>query len=312
MDILVRPVKEEELEESDRLFRLAFGTMYGLTNPNETFGDRDMIASRWRGGTSVVLVAEVDRAVCGTAVVTNWGSLGIVGRMAVHPHLWGRGVASRLFERVEDLFEQWHISQAGLVTQPNSPKHIHLYQKFGFWPRYLTAMMSRHINSNDSLTISTFSNLGKDEQRECIDQAFQLSDSIYEGLDLSTEIRAVRDQAFGDTILLWDHDELVGFAICHCGPRTEAGSGNCYVKFGAVRPSQNSRADFGRLLKACEAFAVRKGLVNLVAGMNMERHEAYKTMIETGFVISTLYVTMHKPNEPAYNRPNIFLLDWWS
>ncbi len=84
------------------------------------------------------------------------------------------------------------------------------------------------------------------------------------------------------------------------------------MKFGAVKPSSNQHTDFERLLKTCEAFAVSKGLVNITAGMNMERHEAYKTMIETGFFTSTLYVTMHKPNEPAYNRSDVFVMDWWS
>ena len=313
MDILVRPVREEELDKSDFLCRLAFGTQYGLTNPLQTFGDRDMIASRWRGSTSIVLVAEVEGTVSGITAVTRWGSLGFFGRMAVHPQLWGKGVASRLVERADDLFEQWHVSQAGLVTQPESPKHVHLYQKFGFWPRYLTAMMSKPVKPNeDSLAISTFSALEKEEKRQCIEQTFHLSNSIYSGLDLSTEIQSVYSQAFGDTILLWDDHELTGFAICHCGPRTEAGTGNCYVKFGAVKPSPNRHTDFERLLKTCEAFAVKKRLMNIVAGMNTERHEAYRTMIENRFITSTLYVTMHKPNEPAYNRSNVFVMDWWS
>ncbi len=222
MDILVRPVREEELDEADRLLRLTFGTQYGLTNPLETFGDRDMIASRWRGSTSVILVTEAEGTVRGTVVVTRWGSVSFVGRMAVHPHLWGKGVASRLVERAEDLFEQWHISQAGLVTQPESPKHIHLYQKYGFWPRCLTAIMTKPVKpSEDLLAISTFSALGKEEKRECIEQTFRVSNSIYGGLDLSTEIRSVYHQALGDTILLWDGPELAGFAICHCGPRIQ-------------------------------------------------------------------------------------------
>ena len=37
----------------------------------------------------------------------------------------------------------WGIRHAGLFTFAHSPKHVHLYQKFGFWPRFLTAIMSK-------------------------------------------------------------------------------------------------------------------------------------------------------------------------
>ncbi len=32
---------------------------------------------------------------------------------------------------------------AGLFTFAHSQKHVGLYQRFGFWPRFLTALMSK-------------------------------------------------------------------------------------------------------------------------------------------------------------------------
>ena len=80
----------------------------------------------------------------------------------------------------------------------------------------------------------------------------KLTDAVYDGLDLEREIRAVADQALGDTVLLWSEDKLTGFAICHNGAGTEAGSGACYVKFGAARPGRHAERDFDRLLHASE------------------------------------------------------------
>jgi hypothetical protein len=77
-----------------------------------------------------------------------------------------------------------------------------------------------------------------------MDRCRELSNAIYEGLDVEHEIRAVADQKLGDTVLLWDEGKLAGFAVCHSGPGTEAGSGVCYIKFGVVRPDAVAGAEF--------------------------------------------------------------------
>jgi hypothetical protein len=43
-------------------------------------------------------------------------------------------------------------------------------------------------------------------------------------------------QDLGDTVLVHEADALAGFAICHLGAGSEAGSGSAFVKFGAARP----------------------------------------------------------------------------
>jgi hypothetical protein len=48
-------------------------------------------------------------------------------------------------EPIMDLFEQWQVRQAGLFTFSHSAKHVGLYQRFGFWPQYLTPVMARLV-----------------------------------------------------------------------------------------------------------------------------------------------------------------------
>ena len=55
-------------------------------------------------------------------------------------------------------------------------------------------------------------------------------------------------QGLGETVLLHDGQDLVGFAVCHCGPGTEAGNQKCYVKFAAVKPGAVAEARFDQLL----------------------------------------------------------------
>jgi hypothetical protein len=113
-------------------------------------------------------------------------------------------------------------------------------------------------------------------------------------------------------VLLWEGDSRVaGFAICHWGPASEAGEGCCFVKFGAVRPGAGAQDRFAALLDACAGLALAAGMPNVLAGVNLAREEAYRHMQGRGFRTQIQGVTMHRPNEPGYSRPGLFILDDW-
>ena len=140
----------------------------------------------------------------------------------------------------------------------------------------------------------------------------ELTEEIYQGLDLAAEIRTVAARNLGDTVLLWDRgSRLAGFAICHWGPASEAGEDCCFVKFGAARPGPAAEERFARLLDACGALARSVGMPRLLAGVNMAREEAYCHMVARGFRSEIQGVTMHRPNAAGYSRAGIYVLDDW-
>jgi hypothetical protein len=230
-------------------------------------------------------------------------------------------VAKRLLEKTMDIFDKWKIKHAGLFTFAQSIKHIHLYQSFGFWPRFLTSIMSKTIEQTQepeqpsSYHWSKFSELNSYERTRAIEECRDLTNQIYNGLNLEMEIYSVGKQRLGDTILLREDNKnngtLNAMAICHCGSGTEAGSGTCYLKFGAVRPSQDSPTYFDHLLAVCESFAKSQQLSRVTAGVNLGRHNAYRKMIEHHFRTDLQGVAMHKPNEAGYNTENIHVIDDW-
>jgi len=65
------------------------------------------------------------------------------------------------------------------------------------------------------------------------------------------------------------------------------------------------------LLDASDDYASSQNISRVVAGVNMARHGAYKSMIGRGFRTDMQGVTMHRPNEPGYNFPDIYLIDDW-
>src|SRR5580698_733321 len=140
--IKVGLLKPSELEEAGRIVRLAFGTFLGLPDPLDFMGDRDLITPRWRSTHVKVIAAREGGRLIGSNVVTRWGSFGFFGPLTVLPEYWDRGVAKRLLESTMPIFERWGVRHTGLFTFAHSAKHVGLYQKFGYWPRYLTAIMT--------------------------------------------------------------------------------------------------------------------------------------------------------------------------
>jgi hypothetical protein len=139
----------------------------------------------------------------------------------------------------------------------------------------------------------------------------ELTDAVYPGLDLTGEIESVLGQGLGDVVLIDDTAALQGVAICHIGAGTEAGGGNCYVKFGAVRPGQHAARHFGLLLDSCYRLAADQSAVALTAGANAGRDKAWKALAQRGFRTGRQGVTMHRPNEAGYSHSDSYVIDDW-
>jgi GNAT superfamily N-acetyltransferase len=146
--IKVGLLKQSELEEASLIVRLAFGTFLGLPNPLDFMGDRNLMARRWRSTHVKVIAAHEDGRLIGSNVATRWGSFGFFGPLTVLPEYWDRGVAQRLLQATMTIFDRLGVRHTGLFTFPQSAKHVGLYQKFAYWPRYLTAIMTRTPEAN--------------------------------------------------------------------------------------------------------------------------------------------------------------------
>jgi hypothetical protein len=100
-----------------------------------------------------------------------------------------------------------------------------------------------------------YTDIPEGRRAEILENCYYLIDSVHGVLDLRNEISSVTDQKLGETILITNHrgNYVQGLAICHCGPKTEAGSKTCYVKFGLAAPISDKSAavNFGDLLKLC-------------------------------------------------------------
>jgi GNAT superfamily N-acetyltransferase len=309
-DCAIRPMTEADIGAADRVQRLAFGTFLRLPDPLEFMGDGADIGPRWHIDPAGAFVADVDARLVGAGYATIWGSLGVIGPMMVHPDYWNRGIASATLDALVSRLDDACVTHASLVTFATSPRHLGLYQKHGFWARFLTAIVSRRIDAQPKPgEWSLFSALPDADRRDVLSQCLQVADSIHPGLDLGAEIQAASRLGLGDTVLARKDGAIVGFAVCHWGAGTEGGSGACSVKFAAVRPGSEARENFGLLLDACESLTFGLGLPNLSTAMNLAREDAYRMLLQRGYRSEFLGVAMHRPNAPGHNRPDVFVME---
>lgn len=309
-----RPLTQYDLPEAQRIVRRAFGTFLGAPDLDTFWTDFDFVYGRFGAEHTVAFAADADGALAGVNFATRWGSVGFFGPIATRPDLWNRGIAQPLVQAASNAFDTWGLSHAGLCTFPHSTKHVWLYQKFGFYPRFLTPVMAAPVTPGTTVRppLARYSELSAVERAEAEHASRTLTDEIYDGLDLSGEIHTVAARNLGDTLLLREGATgLAGFAICHWGPASEAGENCLFVKFGAARSGPGAETRFAALLDGCAALARAVGMTNVIAGVNTGREQAYRLMLSHGFRARMHVVTMHRPNEPGYSRPECFVLDDW-
>ena len=256
-----------------------------FTIPLSSRSGRALIGPRFKQEPDGKFVAEVEGGFAGSGLANRWGSVGVFGPLSVHPDFWGQRLGQRLMEPCMDTFVRWGCNHVLLFTFPHSAKHVVLYQKFGFWPRFLTFVMSRLVRaeSTEPFAPTVFSKLSPTDQAACLNDCRQIAEQIHDGLDLTQEIVAVHKQKLGDTVLVYVNHRLKAFAVCQFGAGTEGGPTDCYVKFGAVYPGPAAQAHFDLLLEACDELALARGLKNVLAGVSTARHEAYRHMVAVGF-----------------------------
>jgi GNAT superfamily N-acetyltransferase len=305
LKVKIGPLKAGELEEASRIARLAFGTFLGMPDPLEFMGDRDFLAPRFRSKHVRLLAARDGNRLIGSNAVTRWGSFGFFGPLTVLPEYWDCGVAQLLLEATMKIFDDWGVRHTGLFTFPHSAKHVGLYQKFGYWPRYLTAIMTR-TPENGSSAPALFSALPKTRRAEALESCARLTHKVDRGLDLSDEISAAIRGRTGDVVFAHARGSLGGFAICMHGPGTEGGGKICYIKFAAARDGDG----FSALLGACDRFAAARGL-NIEAGVNLAREDAFRRMRAQGYRAAVQGVAMQRPHAEGFNRADAYVIDDW-
>jgi GNAT superfamily N-acetyltransferase len=286
--------------------------MLGLDEPLRFAEGADLVRSRFAADPSsgAAFKAVLDGELVGSALVARWGSFAVFGPLTVRPDVWDRGIGSKLWDACLPVVDGWGVTQTGLFTFAESTKHVHLYRKHGFWPRFLTALTEKPLAAGGG-TVETFAGLDDAGRAAALTACRAVAGSIHPGLDLTREIEAVVGQGVGDVVLCRDGAEVAGFGVCHVGGGSEAVRDSCYVKFAAVRPADSVEEQLAGLLDACESFAADRGARRLEVGVSLAREGAARVLAARGHRTFRQGVGMHRPNAEGFNRADAFVLDDW-
>jgi predicted N-acetyltransferase YhbS len=309
--VSVRPMQQNDLAEADRVFRLAFGTRLRLPDPMRFRGDSRLLQPRFATDPATAFVALAEGRLVGSIIGMDWGRVFILGPLSVDPAYAGRGIARMLMRELMARVDARGFDLVALFTVPDSPTHIRLYESFGFVLQMLTPVMAKPIapGGPGAEPLALYSGLNSAGQAEALAGCHAVAAAVFPGLDLSREIRAIAEQRLGEVALLRAGGAVAGFALCHAGAGSEAGSGSLFIKFAAVRPGDG--AGFARLLDGCGELGRAVGAQRLIAGCNTGRKPAYALMLSQGFRVEMVGVAMHRPDQPGYNRRDIFVIDDW-
>jgi predicted N-acetyltransferase YhbS len=301
--LTIRLAREAELPALEHIVRLAFAAQFNLPSP-EAFGNRLLLTTRWHADPECIFVAEADGRLVGSNCVTTWGRFGWFGPLTVHPDFWNRRIGQALLEPTMRRFDERQTSAQALFTLPNSPKHVALYQRYGFWPRRLTALLARPPEPS-AAPYTRYSALDAAARAAVVREIRTLTGTLFPGLDVSAEVAAVATQQIGETLLVpGDDGALRAFAICHYGLGSEAGSSDCSVKFGAAVDA----AAFGKLLDAATAHGAQIGAARVVAAVNTSREAAYRIALERDFKIAMLGIAMVR-GDAVYDRADALVIE---
>jgi GNAT superfamily N-acetyltransferase len=151
------------------------------------------------------------------------GVEGWMGPLAVREDCQGAGHGKRVVGCGLELLKRAGCLVIGLETMPRTMDNIGFYSGLGFLPARLTVTLTVEAvhGARAPRLLSSLRSAARDSAvRECA----ALVASAAPGCDYTREIELTHELSLGDTLLMYDRDQLAGFALCHSAPLVEGRS----------------------------------------------------------------------------------------
>jgi hypothetical protein len=292
--VQVRRVRKGDLSRVKDVLEHTFGDFLERqlgTRPRQAFAGAQYVHHRWLMEPWGCFVAEEDNAKIVGAALT------------------------------QEFFDENKTTLQGVMTYPTSPKHLALYHKFGYEPKYLTALMHRQLDrgaprpatklAKGPLTARRFSTLEETKKKASLARFHKITNGICRGMDLAKEIEIVDGLALGDTLLLERGRDLIGFAIVHTPGVSEAPTGALYVKYMAIEPAQKRVEHLEQFVAAVEDFGHDLGVQRVILPVYLRYWLAYSTLVRCGYQTDFTMLRMQKGKQEDYEDPTHLVLDDW-
>jgi predicted N-acetyltransferase YhbS len=325
--VQIRRIKKGDLSRVRDVLEQTFGDFFERqlgTRPRQPFQGAQYVHHRWLMEPWGCFVAEEDQQkIVGTALGVTWGTLGLLGPVAVLTNYQNQGIGQQLVRAVQEFFDENKATLHGVMTYPSSAKHLLLFHKFGYRPKGLGAVMSRVLErpevdplgpgrvARNGYTVRRYSTLEEAKKKATLARFHRITNTICRGMDLSKEIEIVDGLALGDTVLFERGRDLLGFAICHLPGVSEAPTGALYVKFLGIDPQHRKPEVLEHFIAAVEDVAHQHSVARVIAPVYTRYWQAYSALLRCGYQIEFTMARMQHGKPDDYEDAGHLVLDDW-
>ena len=211
-------------------------------------------------------------------MVHRSGAEGWMGPLAVRQDFQGSGVGKDVVRRGIEWLKDAGATVIGLETMPRTLDNIGFYSTLGFTPGRLTlttTLEAEHLARPPRL----YGRLSSSEKEGALEECRALLDGLVPGYDHTREIALTDDLSLGDTVLMYEDDALVGFALCHTVPLVE---GRLREELRVLKLALADPSHFEGMVATLRDFARRSGTRRVAIRMQGEYTDAYRQLIDLG------------------------------
>ena len=214
-------------------------------------------------------------AIAAFNMVHRSGVEGWMGPLAVRTDQQGSGLGKDVVTRGVEWLVREGAQVIGLETMPRTMDNVGFYSRLGFAPGRLTVTLTLDAATGDRAPELLGRLAARDREDELL--ALQsLLNGLAPGYDFTREIELTESLSLGDTVLLHQRDELVGFALCHTAPLVE---GRVREELRVLKLVLADESHLDPMLRALRDFARRSGTRSVAFRVQGEYDTIYRRLI---------------------------------
>lgn len=230
-------------------------------------------------GEGAMVWRDADGQMVAFNMVHRSGAEGWMGPLAVRPDRQNEGLGSTMVRLGIEWLKAQGARTIGLETMPRTVENIGFYSRIGLVPGPLTVTLVHDVPRRIAAPPELLSAAGH-QLSQRLEECRRLTDELAPGVDFTREITLTRDLAIGDTTLLRDGGELLGFALWHSTPLA---AGRAKDEVRVLKLVARSLPVFERLLDGLHGTAAAERVGRIAIRCQTEYADAYLRLIAAGY-----------------------------
>ncbi len=302
---MLRKMNIEDLKEVQELDNICFGDInYRRLELFKSFLDVDDCS----------LVYEEEGRIVGYIFNHIFGEFAWFGTFGIHADFRGKSIGKDLLKAtIEMFYNEFKVKNIGLITMPHSGYNIGFYIKNGFIPKEMSLRCSKMIESKDlSLSSKDIFNvelvdIEKDSNyNNMVNIAKEISDSLYEGLDMSPELQLLRNNKLGTSFLVYEENQIIGFGIIRNKTIFEEEGNTAHIRLLCLKATtSNYNEAVEAVLITAYKYCADNELMEITIDVNTINHEICSFLLcNHNFRVEKTSVTLIMGDENFYSSIN--------